>query len=392
MEVGQWRNKNSDAKRWIDLRTGNLPRLSTLTLDEQNNGFSNGWSVINLVTPSGTCQDQRLLIVNRDNSRKKIDAELLQFENNFSASHFHKSGSRQSNGSCIKLELRYLPIGPSTGSWNRKGWSKKTSYTPKGVEYPYFTEALCQNNIHQADLVGPRYIKGDGRFYSLNNIDLATHQVYIESQRTQEDRQVAHSLMRCWKSMGMPDFLSLDNALSFRGSNRHPRSFGLVIRLCLHFGVTPVFIPIREPWRNGVIESFNDSYDKNFFRRQWFSSYAMLKRQSKNFQRFHNRHHRYSCLKGKTPLESTRTFDGTPALVPPATKLPQLDYIPDGQIILIRFIRSNRILDVFTEKFKVPAQLVYSYVKAVIDTSIHTLQVYLGDQLIVSFDYSVPSK
>lgn len=226
----------------------------------------------------------------------------------------------------------------------------------------------------------------------MNNIDLATHQVYIESQRTQEDRQVAHSLMRCWKSMGMPDYLSLDNALSFRGSNRHPRSFGLVIRLCLHFGITPVFIPIKEPWRNGVIESFNDSYDKNFFRRQWFSSYAMLKRQSKNFQRFHNRHHRYSYLKGKTPSEATDTFDHTPMLVPPATKLPQLDHIPDGKVILIRFIRSNRLLDIFTEKFKVPAQLVYSYVKAVIDTSIHTLQVYLGDQLVVSFDYPVPSK
>ena len=118
----------------------------------------------------------------------------------------------------------------------------------------------------------------------------------------------------------------------------------------------------------------------------------MLKRQSKNFQRFHNSHHRYSCLKGKTPSEATHTFDDIPVMLPPATKLPQLDHIPDGQIILIRFIRSNRILDIFTEKFKVPAQVVYSYVKAVIDTSLHTLQVYLGDQLVVSFDYPVPSK
>ena len=191
--------------------------------------------------------------------------------------------------------------------------------------------------------------------------------------------------------MGMPDFLQLDNALTFRGSNRYPRSFGLVIRLCLHYGVTPVFIPIKEPWRNGVIESFNDSYEKNFYRRQWFPSYSALKRQSKNFQRFHNKYHRYSCLKGKTPLEAIVGLDEVPATLPSATKLPRLEHIPDGRIVLIRFIRSNRQLDIFTERFEVPRNLVYCYVKAEIDTSLHTLELYLEDEFVTSFDYPIPS-
>jgi hypothetical protein len=139
---------------------------------------------------------------------------------------------------------------------------------PKGVEYPYFTEALDYNNIHQADLVGPRYIKGDGKFYSFNIIDLFSHQIYIESQRTKQDRRIASGLLRCRKSVGLPDFLQLDNALSFRGSNRYPRAMGLVIRLCLYYDIRPVFIPIGEPWRNGVIEHFNDTYNRKFFRRQ----------------------------------------------------------------------------------------------------------------------------
>ena len=58
-------------------------------------------------------------------------------------------------------------------------------------------------------------------------MDLFSHQIYIESQRTKQDRQVASSLLRCWKVVGVPDFLQLDNELSFRGSNRHPRSPGL---------------------------------------------------------------------------------------------------------------------------------------------------------------------
>jgi len=220
-------------------------------------------------------------------------------------------------------------------------------------------------------------------------MDLLSHQVYIESQRTKEDRQIASSLLRCWKAIGLPDFLQLDNELSFRGSNRHPRSPGLVIRLCLYFGVQPVFIPIGEPWRNGAIEKFNDTYNKKFFRRQWFASYSMLKRQSKSFQRFHNKHHRYSCLKGKTPLEVIKKDGFKPVKIGGNTKLPDFDTVPDGNIILIRFIRSNRLLDIFGEKFKVSKSLVYSYVKAVIVTKIGSLQIYLGDELVDKIDYQL---
>jgi hypothetical protein len=221
-------------------------------------------------------------------------------------------------------------------------------------------------------------------------MDLFSHRIYIESQRTKEDKQVAASLMRAWKNLGLPDFLQLDNALNFHGSNKYPRSFGIVIKICLYFGVQPVFIPISEPWRNGVIEHFNDTYNKNFFRRQWFNSYGYLKRQSKNFQRFHNKHHRYSCLNGKTPDEFTKSHEYRPSTLGPNTKLPDLDYIPEGNVIFIRFIRSDRILNIFGEKFQVSKNLVYSYVKAVVVTKIHTLQVYLGEDLVEVFDYQLP--
>jgi putative transposase len=242
------------------------------------------------------------------------------------------------------------------------------------------------------DLVGPRYIKSDGRFYSMNVIDLYSHRVFIESNRTKEDDNIAQGLLRCWKSMGLPDFLQMDNELSFRGSNRYPRTLGLVLRLCLYFGVQPVFIPVAEPWRDGVIESFNDTYDKKFYRRQWFSSYAMLKRQSKNFQQFHNKNHRYSYLKGKTPLEVIEADEFKPLTLGPNTRMPKLDFLPDGAISLIRFIRSDRILNIFGEKFEVSKNLVYSYVRAMIVTEIHTLQVYLGEDFVQSFEYRMPTE
>jgi len=223
-------------------------------------------------------------------------------------------------------------------------------------------------------------------------MDVFSHQVYVESQRTKGDHQVASSLMKCWKSIGIPDFLQIDNELSFHGSNRYPRSFGIVLRLCLYYGVQPVFIPISEPWRNGVVEHFNDTYNRKFFRRQWFDSYETLKQQSKNFQRFHNRYHRYSCLKGKTPLEVLAKEDYKPLLLAPNTKLPQIDYIPDGNVILIRFIRGDRKLHVFGERFTVSKELVYSYVKAVIVTEIHAINIYLGDDFVEAFEYRLPAE
>lgn len=71
----------------------------------------------------------------------------------------------------------------------------------------------------------------------------------------------------------------------------------------------------------------------------------------------------------------------------PNTKIPAMEDIPDGNIILVRFIRSDRKLNIFGETFKVSKELIYSYVKAVIVTEIHTLQLYLGDELVTSFDY-----
>jgi len=71
----------------------------------------------------------------------------------------------------------------------------------------------------------------------------------------------------------------------------------------------------------------------------------------------------------------------------PNTKLPRLDFIPEGEISLIRFIRSNRKLDVFGENFEVAKDLIYSYVRAVIITSIQKLRVYLEDELVDTIDY-----
>ena len=108
-------------------------------------------------------------------------------------------------------------------------------------------------------------------------------------------------------------------------------------------------------------------------------------------QNIKNWPHQGKRCQGKTPLEVIEESNHNPIKPGGNTKLPQLDEMPDGNIILIRFIRSNRLLDVFGERFKVSEDLVYSYVKAVIVTEIRSLQVYLGDELIQQLEYQLTS-
>lgn len=75
-----------------------------------------------------------------------------------------------------------------------------------------------------------------------------------------------------------------------------------------------------------------------------------------------------------------------PVTIGANTKLPKLDEIPDGNILLIRFIRSDCMLDVFGEKCKASKDLVYSCVKAVIVIEVHQLQIYLCDDLVDTLD------
>ena len=63
------------------------------------------------------------------------------------------------------------------------------------------------------------------------------------------------------------------------------------------------------------------------------------------------------------------------------------DHVSDGELIPLRFIRSDSKLNIFGEDFQISKDLAFSYVKAVIVTSVHTLQVYLDTEPVDTFDY-----
>jgi len=263
---------------------------------------------------------------------------------------------------------------------------KRKKYEPKGADYPAL-KATCSNFLHQFDVVGPRYLKTDGRFYSANAIDAYDRRCCVNPLRRQTKTDISASLLRCFRLLGIPQYLQMDNKLTMRGSNRYPHSLSLVIRLCLYLGIQPVFIPISEPWRNGIIEKFQDVFDKCFFRSQYFKGLYQVISQAKEFEAFHDKNHRYSTLEGRTPLEKA---SGNLKYLPKDFKLPSKLSISAGYIHLVRFVRSDRILDIFGEKFAMPVELEHEYVWATIDTREESLSIFHDSKLIDKLDYPLP--
>jgi len=237
------------------------------------------------------------------------------------------------------------------------------------------------------DLVGPKYLAGGFRFYFLDIIDTENHFAGVHPIKDKSSVSVAKSLVSFWSTYGIPDYLQLDNEMSFRGSNRHPRSLGIVLRLALSQGVTPIFIPPAEPWRNGVIEKFNFTMHKYFFSVQKAASFEDLCKNAAEFSHFHNQNHRYSSQKGKTPC-MIRSISQDHRL----KQLNLEDPIPlvNGSVIFIRFIRSDRRLQILGSKFTVKQQLVYTYVVTEIVIEQHVLIVKQDGIIHHIFPFAMP--
>jgi len=266
-------------------------------------------------------------------------------------------------------------------------------YEPKGAPYPNLP-ARTPNFRHQADFVGPRHLQGTAgtiRFYNMNVVDLATGRCGLNPLSSKSGNTVYEAFWAIWSRLGIPRHLQVDNEMVFYGSPTHPRGMGPLIRLCLHYGIELWFIPQSEPWRNGVVEQFNNHYQQKFLDRVPMRTETELREGALAYERKHNSRYRYSKLNGKTPLEALAQSGRKALRFPPDKPAPSapLKKPKTGRYHLIRFIRNDCQLNVFGERFRVSPDLQYEYVVATIDVKEQKLKL-IHDQLQVDeFDYKL---
>lgn len=272
----------------------------------------------------------------------------------------------------------------------RQGLTKRRPgpYQSKGKKYPKLI-AEAPGDVHQTDFVGPCYLRGGLRFYGLNSIDLATGRSASESTLTRDAQATVDAIWSSWGRLGMPRHQQVDNEMVFYGSPRYPRAMGPLLRLCLLHEIDLWFIPVAEPWRNGVVEKYNDLWQQKFLRRINLASHPELCMQNLLFEERHNGRYRYSKLNGRTPMETLKA-SGHELRFPPDGPAPQhpLPQPDRGWYHLLRFVRSDRVLDVFGEKFLAPPECTYEYVRVTVDVARQRLQVFLNHQLVDEHCYS----
>ena len=248
--------------------------------------------------------------------------------------------------------------------------NRKVSYQKSDIDYPE-----PPLNMQIMDLIGPCYIRGGQRFYLLTIISNDTRHAGVYPILSKSATDITASVVEFWKSYTIPDFLQMDNELSFKGSNRHPRGLGLLIRTALSLNVTPRFIPVGEPWRNGVIERFNQKVEKTLLKQE-HHDFADLQRHAAAFMATHNSLHHYSTKEHKMPLQLDEELDVPIIRLDPDYQVkghPELDCLNLNEIHFIRLVRSDRIISVLNTDIEVPQELTYTYVEAVLLVNEHQL-------------------
>ena len=293
----------------------------------------------------------------------------------------------------ILYELKQQGLqAPSVASINRilkkHGLTQaKPKYVKSGMDYP--EDPL---NMQIMDLIGPRYLRGANRFYLLTIISNDTRYAGVYPILSKSAEDLTRSITSFWKYYTIPDFLQMDNELSFKGSNRHPRGLGLLLRTALSLNVIPRFIPVGEPWRNGVIERFNQKVEKTLLSQE-HKDFDDLVEHSAEFVETHNREHHYSTLLHKTPIELNLEYDQP--IKPLDTDYvvgdrPPIDSYNLNEISFIRLVRSDCLINILNTEIKVNSSLMHSYVEAILNLNGHRLMIYQDGIKKQSVEFAMP--
>ena len=252
-----------------------------------------------------------------------------------------------------------------------------------GTPYPS-PPADNPNDVHQIDFWGPRHLGVGKRCYVFNIIDVARRGPSINPISNKSYDALIPCLVRSWQTLGVPRILQMDNFVL----TTHPGCICRLLRLCLWMGIEPLLVPYREPWRQGVVEKFNDFFDKTFFRQHRFSDLADMMERAVDFEEYcwHNR--RLSALSGKTPATA---FPQAQIKLLPSDFEVDLRKLPvsDGRISCIRLVRSNYQVELLGRKFQVSDSYYREYVKATLFTAEDTIRFYHQGQQIAEFKFSM---
>ncbi|HKB42431.1 MAG TPA: leucine zipper domain-containing protein [Gemmataceae bacterium] len=249
-------------------------------------------------------------------------------------------------------------------------------------------QARASNELHEVDLVGPVYLQGRGhRYYIWVGKDAFDGAVCLRLAYSRKMDEVLGFLGECWKDLGRPEQVQFDNARELAGWGASARTLSRVIRLCLRFGVSPVFIPEGEPQCNGSVENFNGWFQEPLFDRR-FRWPGDLRRELTRLQEAVNTQHVHPQLGGQTPAQHRQglRLQKLPAsFVVPTGRLP----LAAGRVTFIRRVSVAGTVSLLSQVFRVGKRHRGLYLRLVVDTGRGHLTAYLNGRVLQRWPYKL---
>ena len=387
----------SARQRAISLRLAGRPvKLICTTLGRSETWFHKWWGRYLEAGPEGLYDRTRAHHQLSQRIPPELERAVLSVRRRLQAHAMPATRYSLTGAPAILGELQALGIEPLPSTRTIERVLERNGLTAPRIrlapllprqEYPG-PQARASNELHEVDLVGPIYLQGSGhRYYIWVGKDAFDGAVCMRLAGSRCMDEVLWFLGECWKDLGLPGQLQFDNARELAGWGQSARTLSRVIRLCLRYGVSPVFIPEGEPQFNGSVENFNGWFQDPLFQHH-FSRPGDLRRELRRLQEAVNTQHVHPRLGGQTPAQHRRglRLQKLPAsLVVPTGRLP----LAAGRVTFIRRVSVAGTVTLLSQAFRVGKKHKGLYLRLAIDTGSGKLTAYLNGRVVKRWPYQL---
>ena len=221
-----------------------------------------------------------------------------------------------------------------------------------------------------------RYLEDGPKIYAFHTLNLHTRTCAQTIATDKSYETVRAHCLHTWKTLGIPQFLQLDNDAAFCGGYKAPRIFGQFVRLCLSLGIELIFLPIAQPECNGEVEELNGLWGHAFWERRRFTSFAQVCRTSPAFVHWYMMDYAPPILVDTTPQQAQRREPIYRLTANQVAHLPDPMPITAGRIHFIRQVKPDGRITVLNEAWKVSKRLAGKYVWVTLITHCRRLEIW----------------
>jgi putative transposase len=248
---------------------------------------------------------------------------------------------------------------------------------PRPPKRGYFPQPTATSSyVLQAMDWTARYVTGGAKLFVFHSVDMQTRALNQTLHTDKSGATVGAHALATWQTLGLPSGLQLDNDAAFNGGYKVPRLFGAFVRLCLYVGIEPIFLPVGERKRNGVVERLHGLWGQVFWHRHRFDGLAEVRRAAPQFVRFYMERYHPPVLHGATPSQAQQQVRRRQLMAEEVELLPSVLPLTAGRLHFVRLVDAQGQITLLNEAWNVGKRLAGQYVWATISTHRRRLVIY----------------